>query len=74
MANQKEVGEHLSLTNQYVSNLVSQGILPKGIGRGGMDIDACRKAYILYLRERARLHLKDVPNDINEEKFCVSIN
>ena len=50
MANQQEVGEHLSLTKQYVSNLVSQGILPKGIGRGGMDVDACRKAYIDYLR------------------------
>ena len=69
MANQKDVGEHLGLTKQYVSNLVSQGILPKGIGRGGMDMDACRKAYIQYLRERARLHLKDVPNDINEEKL-----
>ena len=74
MANQKEVGEHLGLTKQYVSNLVSQGILPKGIGRGGMDMDACRKAYIEYLRQRARLHLKDVPNDINEEKLRLTKN
>ena len=74
MANQQEVGEHLSLTKQYVSNLVSQGILPKGIGRGGMDVDACRKAYIDYLRQRARLHLKDVPNDINEEKLRLTKN
>ena len=39
-----------------------------------MDIDACRKAYIEYLRQRARLHLKDVPNDINEEKLRLTKN
>ena len=74
MANQDEVGKHLGLSKNYISTLVAQGILPRGIGRGGMDIDACRKAYIEYLRQRARLHIKDVPNDINEERLRLTKN
>jgi len=75
MATQKEIADHLFLTTQHVSNLVSQGVLPRGTsGKGSTSIDESRKAYIEYIRQRARLHLKDIPNDINEERLRLTKN
>ena len=75
MATHKEIAEHLYLTTQHVSNLVSQGILPRGTsGKGSTSLDESRKAYIDFLRQRSRLHLKDIPNDINEERLRLTKN
>ena len=53
MASQKEVARHLSLSQQAVSQLVASGVIPAPTGRGTMDLDQCRVAYITHLREIA---------------------
>lgn len=50
MANQKEIAQHLDLTPRRVHGLVKEGLLPASKGPGGYDLDACRIAYIRYLR------------------------
>ncbi len=50
MATQKEVADHLFMTDKWVRELVKKGVLPAGHGKGGLDIDKCREAYITYLK------------------------
>lgn len=50
MSTQKEIAEHLDLSDRRVRDLVKDGILPGSKGKSGYDIDACRLAYIGYLR------------------------
>lgn len=50
MATQIEVGAHIDLSDRQVRTLVADGVLPASKGAGGLDIDACRLAYIRYLR------------------------
>jgi len=50
MATQVEVAAHLDLSDRQVRNLLTDGVLPSSKGAGGLDIDACRLAYIRYLR------------------------
>ena len=50
MATQVEVATHLDLSDRQVRNLLADGVLPASKGAGGLDIDACRLAYIRYLR------------------------
>lgn len=50
MATQIEVAAHLDLSDRQVRTLVTDGVLPASKGAGGLDIDACRLAYIRYLR------------------------
>lgn len=49
MATQKEVAEHLDLTERHVRRLLKDGIIPPSKA-GGYDFDSCRLAYIRYLR------------------------
>lgn len=50
MATQNEVATHLNIGERHVRRLVEDGILPGSRGRAGMDLDACRLAYISYLQ------------------------
>jgi len=50
MATQIEVAAHLDLSDRQVRNLLADGVLPASKGAGGLDVDACRLAYIRYLR------------------------
>lgn len=50
MATQVEVAEHLDLSDRQVRNLLADGVLPGSKGYGGLDLEACRLAYIRYLR------------------------
>lgn len=50
MATQIEVAKHLDLSDRQVRNLLADGVLPGSKGKGGFDIEACRLAYIRYLR------------------------
>ena len=50
MPTQADVAEHLDLSERRVRDLTKDGILPGSKGRGGYDLDACRLAYITYLR------------------------
>ncbi len=59
MATQLEIAEHLDLSDRRVRELAKQGVLPKPKGRGGWSIDACRLAYIAYLRGVASGHQSD---------------
>lgn len=49
MATQREIADHLDLTERHVRRLLKDGIIPPSKA-GGYDIDACRMAYIRYLR------------------------
>ncbi len=50
MATQKEIADHLFMSDKWVRELIKKGVLPAGRGKGGMDIDKCREAYIVYLQ------------------------
>lgn len=50
MATQIEVAAHLDLSDRQVRNLIADGVLPASKGHGGLDLEACRLAYIRYLR------------------------
>ena len=52
MATQREVADHLGVSQPVVAKLVSAGVF-QPTGRGGLDLDACRKAYLSRLREEA---------------------
>lgn len=58
MATQVEVAAHLDLSDRQVRNLLAGGVLPASKGAGGLDIDACRMAYISYLRGLASGQVK----------------
>lgn len=62
MATQKEVAEHLSLSERRIKMLVKDGVLKQGVGRGGMDLDAARIDYMNYLRVGAERQT-DVEDD-----------
>lgn len=50
MATQKHVAEHLFISERQVRNLIADGKLAGSKGKGGLDLDDCRKRYIDYLR------------------------
>ena len=50
MATQKEIAEHLDLTDRYIRKLIASGVLPAANGKGTYDLDVYRLAYIRYLR------------------------
>jgi phage terminase Nu1 subunit (DNA packaging protein) len=52
MATQREVADHLGVSQPVVAKLVAAGVF-QPTGRGGLDLDACRKAYLGRLREEA---------------------
>lgn len=53
MVSQRVVADHLDLSSTAVHNLVRRGVIPRGEGRAGLDLDACRVAYLRHLREQA---------------------
>lgn len=59
MATQKEIAAHLDLSPRWVGRLLKDGVLPPVKGRGGYDIDACRVAYIGYLRGLSKGQVHD---------------
>lgn len=50
---QKQIANHLDLSVRQVQRLMKDGVLPGSKGSRGYDLDACRFAYITYLRSRA---------------------
>ncbi|WP_421921604.1 terminase small subunit [Marinobacter salarius] len=50
MATQKAVADHLDLSTRRVRTLIDEGVLPSQGARKPLDLDACRVAYIRYLR------------------------
>ena len=68
MATQVEVATHLDLSDRQVRNLLADGVLPASKGTGGLDIDACRLAYIRYLRGLSSGQVKaEAPRHVSGE-------
>lgn len=66
MAEVSEVADHLDLGVRQVKNLIKSGALPPSrAGRrgAGYDLDACRVAYIRYLRGIANRQVKPPPEE-----------
>jgi phage terminase Nu1 subunit (DNA packaging protein) len=59
MATQREIAEHIDLSTRRVKELFKCGVLPSGKGRGGLDVNACRHAYIRYLRGLRTKQIKE---------------
>jgi len=68
MATQTEVGRHLDLTQAAVSQLVAAGVLPAADRRGGLDLDACRTAYVRHLRGTAAGRDSSRPGSLEAER------
>ena len=73
MATQSEIASHIDLSTRQISNLLKRGILPPAIARGGLNIDACRLAYIRYLRGMGRNQISELSDDdpeadVNKER------
>jgi terminase small subunit / prophage DNA-packing protein len=68
MATRKEVAEHLFMTQQNVSKLISQNVFIPKPGPNPLDLNECRQSYIAFLQKKGRYTLKDGKGDITEEK------
>ena len=65
MSTQLEVAAHLDLSDRQIRNLITTGILPAGRGKGGLALDACRKAYIAYLRGLSSGQVQQTKQDLD---------
>ena len=69
MATQDQIAAHLDLGVRHVRRLLAAGVLPASKGRGGLNTDRCRVAYIAHLRGVAAGHQsKDGSLDLTEER------
>jgi len=74
MATQLEVASHLDLSDRQIRNLLTDGVLPSSKGPGGLDPDACRLAYIRYLRGMASGQVKpEAPAPEGDEDTAASL-
>ena len=62
MSTQKEVADHIDLSTVRLRELVKRGVIPPSNGPGDMNLEACRIAYIRWLRGKATGKVKDVPS------------
>ena len=69
MATQDEIAAHIDVGVRHVRRLLAAGVLPRSKGRGGLDLDRCRLAYLSHLRGVAAGHQsKDGSLDLTEER------
>jgi len=66
MATQSEIAEHLTLSARQVRTLLSIGVLPSSRAARGLDLGACRAAYIGYLRG---LNSRQVKAEVTPPEF-----
>lgn len=64
MATLKEVGDHLDLSMTSIKEMLREGIIPSSKGPGGLDLEACRVAYIRNLRGKAAGRIKQAPQPV----------
>lgn len=73
MATQKEVAAHIDLSERRVRALIAEGILPASKGKGGLDLEACRVAYIRHLRGIASCQVLDKTTlDLQQERALLT--
>ena len=63
MATQKQVADHLFISERQVRNLITDGKIAGSKGKGGLDLDDCRKRYIDYLRGQKTGQVKSPGTD-----------
>lgn len=68
MATQKEIAEHIDLSTRQVRTLLKSGILPSGSGAGGLDLDACRLAYVRYIRGKATGRVVEAASELDPQQ------
>jgi phage terminase Nu1 subunit (DNA packaging protein) len=64
LATLKEVGDHLDLSMTSIKEMLREGIIPSSKGPGGLDLEACRVAYIRNLRGKAAGRIKQAPQPV----------
>jgi phage terminase Nu1 subunit (DNA packaging protein) len=70
MSTQAEVCAHLGIKSATtLKNLIGRGIIPAGTPRGGLDLDACRIAYITYLRNVNKGIVTDAESEKDEKDY-----
>lgn len=69
MATQKQVADHLFISERQVRNLISDGKLPSSKGKGGLDLESCREQYINYLRGQKTGQVKSPGTDDEEAEL-----
>lgn len=69
MATQKQVADHLFISERQVRNLITDGKLAGSKGKGGLDLDDCRKRYIDYLRGQKTGQVKSPGTDDEEAEL-----
>lgn len=62
MATYAQVAAHLFLTVRRLQVLIGEDVFPRQADGKGFDLDECRKAYVMHLRDRATGKL-DKPRD-----------
>lgn len=67
MATQSEVSVHLDISDRHLRRLIKAGVFPPSKA-GGYDIDACRLAYIRYLRGVASGQTKEQKDHEDEDQ------
>jgi len=56
------------LSDRQIRNLLADGVLPSSKGPGGLDVDACRLAYVRYLRGLANGQVRaETPPDYDDQ-------
>jgi len=75
MATQAEIADHLGVKERQIRRLLKSGVLPPSRGVGGCSIDACRIAYINYLRGVATGQVNDAESDSDRpEAVAIDLN
>ena len=67
MATQKEAAAHIDINDRHLRRLQKLGVIPLSKGKGGLDLDQVRFAYILYLRSLSQTE-KKADTTIEQEK------
>lgn len=73
MSTQEEIASHLDLSARQVRNLLTSGDLPSHKGRAGYSLDACRVAYIQYLRGLGKRPESTIMKTEDDDVFDVDI-
>lgn len=69
MATQKQVADHLFISERQVRNLITDGKIAGSKGKGGLDLDDCRKRYIDYLRGQKTGQVKTPGTDEDDAEL-----
>ena len=67
MATQKEIAKHIDVSERHIRRMLKDGILPPS-KPGGYNLEACRIAYIRYLRGVSSGQIKQAMGPVDTEE------